>query len=77
MSRPDSIRAIGLKAHLEGTRDRHNDRGYAEFVKYVNDGDQFGERIPLLKLARLFNTTRPTIERWLLIHDEESKDGDT
>lgn len=73
MTRNDSIRAKGLATHLDETKDQHNGRGYADFLKFVISGDQFGEPIPVLKLARLFNTTRPTMEKWLVIYKEEKQ----
>lgn len=74
MTRQDSIRSKGLEQHLNDTAGQHNDRGYAEFVRLINDGDEFGEKVSLRKLARLFKTTRPTIEKWVMLFEEETKD---
>jgi hypothetical protein len=77
MTRQDSIRARGLAAHLDETKDRHNGRGYADFLKYVISGDEFGQKIPVLKLSRIFNTSRPTMEKWLMIYNEEKANNGT
>ena len=71
MSRPDSIRNIGLRNHLEATKAEHNNRGYAEFVKYLELGEEYGEPLPVVKLARAFSVTTRTLEKWLIIYHEE------
>jgi len=73
MPHPNSIRLIGLNRYLEQTRDKHNGRGYAEFVKYIEYGDEFGEPLPFLKMARVFKVTRQTLERWITIYNEEQR----
>lgn len=75
MTRQDSIRVIGLEKHLETTRGQHNNRGYAELVKYIDFGKEMGEPLPIMKMARAFNVTRVTIEKWLNIYDEESREA--
>jgi hypothetical protein len=76
MTRQDSIRSKGLERHvdeyceLKGLVFR-----YADFKRLVEEGDEFGERVPALKLARLFKTTRPTIEKWLMIYEDEAKNA--
>lgn len=74
MTRQDSIRVIGLERHLEATKSQHNDRDYAELVKYIKTFQDMGEPLPIMKMARAFNVTRVTIEKWLNIYDEESRE---
>lgn len=73
MTRQDSIRNIGLEKHLESTRKIHNGKGYTELVKYIEFGKEMGEPLPIMKMARAFNVTRVTIEKWLNIYEEESR----
>lgn len=73
MTSPYNIRIKGLQLHLDQTKDQHNGRGYAELVKYFDDGDEFGEQIAIRKLARLFNTSWPTMQKWLTILEEERR----
>lgn len=71
MPQPNRIRSIGLKKHLDATKAEHNNRGYLEFVKYLEMGDEFGERVPGIKMARAFNVSRITMDRWIIIYHEE------
>jgi hypothetical protein len=73
MTRQDSIRVIGLERHLESTRSVHNDRGYAELVKYIKTFEDMGEPLPIMKGARSFNVSRTTFEKWLSIYADESR----
>lgn len=70
MTRPDSIRAIGLKKYLNQTADKHNNYTYSDFIKFVS-----GPATPTkTALARLFNVDRMTMSKWLSIHELEKTD---
>lgn len=74
MTRHDSIRAMGLKKWVDEWCMSHNlPWRYKHLADWVESGDQFGEKVPALKLARLFKTSRPTMEKWLIIYNEEKK----
>jgi len=73
MTRPDSIRSLGLERHLNTTKDLHNNRGYAELVKYINLGDELVEPLPVTRMARAFNVTPITMDKWLIIYHEEKR----
>lgn len=66
-----SIRKRGLKDYLNSTTTDHNGRGYDDFHRCITVGDEFGEPIAARKLARIFNVSRPTVEKWLSIWREE------
>ena len=63
--RPDSIRAVGLKAYLNRTADKHDGYGYVEFKKYLDRG--WGPTA----LARLFLVSKNTMLKWVDIYREE------
>ena len=63
--RPDSIQAVGLKAHIDAYRDRQNGRGYRDFVRFLTHGDEFGEPMPVEKIGRAFNRSGNTIWKWI------------
>lgn len=65
MARADSIRAKGLESHVDAGKDQQNGRGYIKLVKYLTEGDEFGEAIPVRKLARLYNRSIPTMDKWI------------
>lgn len=69
-----NIEETGVKDYLEQTKEKHNNRGYNEFVKYVKllgtNQDGF-TRITKSGLARHYNVTRPTLERWLKQYEIE------
>ena len=69
--RKQSIREKGLRSYLDSTTGKHNDRGYDDFHRCITAGDEFGEPIAARKLARIFNVSRPTVEKWLSIWREE------
>lgn len=69
--RKQSIRKQGLRSYLDATAGEHNGRGYDEFHRCITAGDEFGEPIATRKLARIFNVSRPTAEKWLSIWREE------
>ncbi len=75
MARPDSIRAKGLAYHLDATKAEHNNLGLEDLHRYLEHGDEFGDRMSIVRLSKRFNVSRTTMEKWLLIYDEEKKDG--
>ncbi len=65
MYKPPSIRDVGLKTHLDGTRSNHNGYNYDDFVKML------GQKVNKANLARLFGVDRDTISKWVVIYEEE------
>lgn len=37
-ARPDSIEFVGIQMWLDNRRDLHNDKGYSDFVEYIDAG---------------------------------------
>ena len=64
-----------MRRHLDETKEAHNGRGYEEFVRLLTHGDEFGERLPIAKLARIFNVHEHTMEKWVIIYHEEQARG--
>lgn len=65
MSRPDSIRAIGLKKFLNKSSIEHRRLGYDAFVAMVDGGAS------VTSMAKSFNVSRFTIDKWIAIYREE------
>lgn len=61
--RPNSIKREGLKAHL----DKKTKLGYVVFAKAVEQG------VSLESLRKLFEVSRPTIQKWVDIYHDENK----
>ncbi len=59
------IRDVGLPTFLNETKDKHNGFGYDHFAVMANSG------VNSSNLARAFNVTRQTINKWLDIYKEE------
>ena len=64
----NNIEKIGLKAHLESSRSRHNDYGYAEFINLLE------RQVNKVNLARIYRVNRKTIDRWVEVHKKEQSD---
>jgi DNA invertase Pin-like site-specific DNA recombinase len=65
MGRPDSIRAVGLRVHLDSTADRHKKKDYVDFLEMLEN------RASNNYIARAFGVTKNTVSKWLLIYYEE------
>jgi DNA invertase Pin-like site-specific DNA recombinase len=65
MTRPDSIRAIGLKKHLDDKAAAHKNKNYADLIEMLDN------RASQNYIARAFGVTKNTVSKWLLIHHEE------
>lgn len=37
---------------------------YADFVRWIEQGDEFGEKVPVRKLQRVFKARPETIRTW-------------
>ncbi len=75
MTRRDSIRAKGLKVHV-------NDYCAAKGIDYNYDNLDFwlthgvmGEPVTMEWLRRRFKNTRPTMEKWITRYNEEKRSG--
>lgn len=71
MSRPDSIRSLGLRTHLNATVGDHKGRGYVSFVQMLEDDASINY------MARAFGVTKNTVQKWLKIHREEKQNVQT
>lgn len=67
MSRPDSIRAQGLRTYLNSMVGEHKGRGYVSFVQMIDD------KASTNYMARAFGVSKNTVQKWLKIHQEERK----
>jgi DNA invertase Pin-like site-specific DNA recombinase len=65
LSRPGSIRAVGLRAHLEATTTQHKNKDYVDFLEMLEN------RASHNYIARAFGVTKNTVSKWLLIYYEE------
>lgn len=72
-SDPRSIDAYGLQQYLDGTRWRHNDNGYDEFVKLMAENRRDPRRVSLTEIGRHFNVDRRTIYNWVDRYQNERK----
>lgn len=68
---PISIEKQGLEAFLNSKADEHRGLGFREF-NILAQLDKKGKRIVnTSNLARAFNVSRPTMERWLEIYQQK------
>lgn len=65
MARPDSIRRVGLKRHLDDNANRHKNKGYADFIDMIDN--LASQRY----IARAFGVNKNTVSKWVEIHKEE------
>jgi transposase-like protein len=65
MTRPDSIRAQGLRTYLNATVHEHKGRGYVSFVQMIDD------KASINYMARAFHVSKNTMQKWVKIHSEE------
>jgi len=68
MARPDSIRKIGLKRHIDGQVEARNGFDYENFCKMVE------ANVSVASMARAFKVTVNTMNKWLQIHREETRE---
>lgn len=72
MTRPDSIRAKGLEAHVnEHCVKKMLPMRFKNLVDFVRSAQDLGEQPSPVKLARAFGVSRITMEKWLIIYNEE------
>lgn len=67
----NSIRAQGLRNHIEAGRAEQNGRGFREFKRFVEYGDQFGRPMTVADFMLAFNRSRHTIKKWLQAYCQE------
>lgn len=65
MSRPDSIKTMGLRVYLEKTRADHDDHGYDDFVEMAD------KSVSVSAMCRLFGVSRFTMNKWLALYEAE------
>ena len=65
MTAANNIERVGLKRHLEASKQEHNGYGYDEFVlmRY--------SKVNKVNLARIFGVDRKTIDRWVEVLAKE------
>lgn len=64
---PQGIKKVGLKKHLDDTREYHNGYAYDDFVKMRDPHNTVNK----VNMARIFKVDRRTIEKWINIYEEE------
>jgi len=67
MSRPDSIKAQGLRTYLNATVGEHKGKGYVSLMLMLED------KASINYMARAFGVTKNTMQKWLKIHHEEQR----
>lgn len=65
MARPDKIQTIGLRQFLDQNAKKHRGLGYDAFCAMVEG------QASVSSMARSFNVTFRTMDKWLAIHREE------
>lgn len=65
MTRPNKISTIGLKAHLNGTKVAHNNKGFKDFL------DFYQNRTSIVDMAKEFGVHRLTMMKWVDLHEFE------
>lgn len=68
--RADKIQTIGLEAYLESTRDKHRDIAFDAF-KAMMEG-----QASISSMARSFDVTYRTMEKWRSVYLEEQLKGE-
>lgn len=78
MTRADSIRAKGLEIHVDAHCEKLNLKyRYKDLVNWIENGDEYGEEVSVEWLRRRFKTSRPTMEKWLMLYEEEKNDANS
>lgn len=67
--KPTSIKQIGLQAHLNQTKQQHNDFGYDAFVSML------GSEVNKSNIAKAFGVDRKTVTKWLEVYKGENNNG--
>ncbi len=65
MARPDKIQTVGLRQFLDQSAKKHRGLGYDAFCAMVEG------QASVSSMARSFNVTFRTMDKWLAIHREE------
>jgi len=72
MPKSVNIRLTGLEKHYDKWRETHPKAvPWEKLVHYIEDGDEFGRKVPVELLAELADTTKNTMLKWLPIYYEE------
>lgn len=66
--RPKSIREVGLRAHLDATKLKHNNFDYSDFVTMVE------QMVNKTNIAKAFGVHRGTVDTWIAIYKEEHRE---
>lgn len=70
---PRSIESYGLKTYLDGQSWRHNNNGYDEFVKLLDENKKDPRRVPLSEIGRHFDVDRRTVYNWIETYKKEQE----
>jgi hypothetical protein len=72
MTSPLNIRSKGLEKHYKQWRTSHPDAiTYSKLVNYLDNGDEFGRRVPIEILADLCKTSKNTMLKWMIVYEEQ------
>lgn len=73
MSRASNIRVKGFKKHYNEWRTGHTTAiPYEKLMHYINNGDEFGRKVPVEVLAELCCTSKNTMLKWLSIIENQN-----
>lgn len=67
LNQTNKISEIGLKQHLDDSRNVHNNFGYDNFVTMINAD------VNDSNIARAFGVNRKTIKKWINIYKEQNE----
>jgi hypothetical protein len=63
--KPPSIEEIGLDIYLDSRKEDHNDFGYHEFMKMVEN------EVNPTNIAKAFNVDRRTVIKWVQVYNQD------
>lgn len=65
MARPNSIKAVGLKKHLNSTKDDHNGFDYEDFDRMM----KAEKRPSVASMAKIFDVSDRTLQKWIYFYE--------
>jgi hypothetical protein len=71
MPKPINIRIEGFEKHYRDWAESHPDAiPYEKLIQLLDNGDEFGRKVPLEVLAKLCKTSKNTMFKWVQVHRE-------
>ena len=75
MAGSSTIKDVGLKRHLNSTKDEHNGLGYEDFLQLVDVAKHPSGKVNNNAIARAFGVDKRTVRNWLDVHEKEKRNG--